>query len=158
MDNQEDIVTTIVDQYKDTLNKLKNYHENKWDNVVIDRLLLTTLSNLSRQENKLDLNTNKNKKKDIILKDKLLLNIFNSFENNEAIQIFRWYDEETQRELKNSESWIILQTDEIRRDCIKEKWFPFSNNELALINSLLFDILWWRLSLSVKQKSGKVKS
>jgi hypothetical protein len=75
IDNQEDIITTIVDQYKDTLNEIKNYHENKLDSGVI-RELLTTLSNLSRKEEekekeeKPDLNKDNDEKKEIILKDK----------------------------------------------------------------------------------------
>ena len=133
MDNQEYIIKTIVDQYKDTLNELKSYHENKLDSGVT-RELLTTLSNLSRKkgkseekEEKPDLNKDNDEKKAIILKDKWLLNIFKSFENNETIQTFRWYDENTQKELKNSESWIILQTNDIIRSIIKEQWFPFTS-------------------------------
>lgn len=163
IDNQEDIITTIVDQYKDTLNEIKNYHENKLDSGVI-RELLTTLSNLSRKEEekekeeKPDLNKDNDEKKEIILKDKWLLNIFKSFENNEAIETFHWYDEETQKELKNNEAWIIPKTDEIRRSIIKEQWFPFRDNDLALINSLLFDILWWRISFLKESKKMMPKS
>lgn len=76
MDNQEYIIKTIVDQYKDTLNELKSYHENKLDSGVT-RELLTTLSNLSRKkgkseekEEKPDLNKDNDEKKAIILKDK----------------------------------------------------------------------------------------
>lgn len=158
MDNEEDIIKTIVDQYKDTLNELKSYHESKLDSGVI-RELLTTLSNLSRKEEKEekpDLNKDNDEKKAIILKDKWLLNIFKYFENNETIQTFHRYDENTQKELKSQDEWIISKTNEIRSDCIKEKWFPFTNNELALINSLLFDILWWRISL--QQKKSKKRS
>ena len=73
MDNQEYIIKTIVDQYKDTLNELKSYHENKLDSGVT-RELLTTLSNLSRKkgkseekEEKPDLNKDNDEKKAIIL-------------------------------------------------------------------------------------------
>lgn len=75
MDNQEYIIKTIVDQYKDTLNELKSYHENKLDSGIT-RELLTTLSNLSRKEEKKekeekpDLNKDNDEKKAIILKDK----------------------------------------------------------------------------------------
>ncbi len=164
MSNQEDIVvTTIVDQYKDTLNELKNYHENNLDSGVI-RELLRTLTDLSRKkeekekEEKPDLNKDNDEKKAIILKDKWLLNIFKSFENNETIQTFRWYDKNIQKELKNNEAWIIPKTNEIRESIIKEQWFPFRNNDLALINNLLFDILWWRINFLEEWKMKKSKS
>ena len=114
--------------------------------------LLIALSNFSWKENE----QIQEEKEKVILEKKWILNILRYFKNNESVQAFRWYDESTQKELKNNESWIIPKTDEIRKSLIKEQWFPFKSNDLALINSILFDILWWRISL--QQKKSKKRS
>ena len=153
MDNQEDIVTSIVDEYKHTLNKFKKYYGKKENSTIMNKLLIA-LSNFSWKENE----QIQEKKEKMILEKKWILNILRSFKNNESVTTFRWYDENTQKELKSQDEWIIPKINEIRSDCIKEKWFPFTNNELALINSLLFDILWWRISFLKESKKRMSKS